>query len=243
MNEIENVFNEVVEEDNIEKQEEQTESKPKRGDPEWHDYVMSLLSPSEKDGDAPKCDGLRRLTEVLVGPIVKRSVNCVQAPNHPQGIATVSVSVSVYDKSNGFTIVEESIADAGLYNTEAKYALHQSATAETRAEARALRKLLRLRQIAAEERAPEHAEDNILGWQPEEPITEEQINLMDLLGSRCNISVMDLCNAGKNKYDSINMISKAKAAEIIAFMNRIQQKDPNVKLPSSVGKYQSDWRN
>ena len=45
------------------------------GSREWEDYVFSLLYPSEfeeKDGiKYPKSSGLRRLTQKLIGPIVK----------------------------------------------------------------------------------------------------------------------------------------------------------------------------
>jgi len=157
----------------------------------------------------------------------------------------VSITIFINNEdhpANGQTVVEESVAECGSHNTESPYDKFQSATAETRAEARALRKILRLRKVvAAEELAGNVTEQQpILNWQPEDSISNEQIEVLDRIASRCDVDVLSFINCGSKQYNKIKEVSKGTATEMIKYLNSIAQ---GIKAkPDNVGKYNSNWR-
>lgn len=223
---------------------------------EWSDYVLSLLTDGDKKDDNPTCDGLRRIAESLIGPITHKTTQVIQSPKDNNGIATVKVSLHffVIDSSKIFgtreisTLVEDGVADCGVYNTDHPYCKYQTATAETRAEARALRKVLRLRKVvAAEEIASKEVIDRSTTEKTEssdieieETITEEQISLLDTMAYRCDTNVMDLINVGKIKYDDITKVPQSAFFKLVKYLNEIQQK---VRVKHhSIGGYVSEWR-
>lgn len=126
---------------------------PARTSPEWSNYVLSHFVSDELMDGKPIVAGLRRVTKLLLGPIIKSVPVQVFPSQLPGGIgrSTVSYEVTIKDSETGEYIVYGDVADVTEDNTETLFALHGSATAATRAEARALRKALGLRVVAAEE--------------------------------------------------------------------------------------------
>lgn len=225
---------------------EEEKNTPRFGREGWSDYVLSLLLPHELEKGCPKCDGLRRLCEELIGPIMDVRIVRNQSLKIPSDIATVVVGIKVYVDNPLHplheverTIYCEDISDCGIHNTDPQYAGHASATAATRAEARVLRKLLRLSgKIAAEEDAPVNEE--LLGWKPSEPIDEAQINVMNVLCKRLDISVLDLIRLGSEKYDSVFQVTKDSATKMIKYLSDIQR--GTVNKPTTLNKYDNNWR-
>jgi hypothetical protein len=213
----------------------------------WHEWVMLQFSEDELEGGAPVCDGLRRITENILGPISKVEVIKNTSPNlNNSGNATVTVGVTIDPITLedhplfGRIAYVEDIADANRNNTPSEIFKHPSATAASRAEARVYRKLLRMKkQLAAEELQAEGviAEDL---WTPASPIKDEQINTLDLICKRTDMSVIDFINIGDNKYISINQINDTIAARMLQHANRVQRKD--IPRPDNVGKYDPNWR-
>lgn len=245
-NELQDDLVKIMLDDEPESQTENTNNEPSPpayGSEQWSHYVLSQLFPDEQEGGHPTCDGLRRLTEKLVGPITSRTITHLEPPKSPTGIATVGVCVTVLSNKLRSHIYEESVADVGPHNTEMPYAAHQSATAETRAEARALRKLLRLRKvISAEEVANINAEKiELSAWKAEDLITEEQLTLLDILCQKNNMDVLEFVNCGKNKYSHIKLIPQSVAGEMMQFLNGIQQQ--KIARPLNVTNYKTDWQN
>ena len=213
----------------------------------WADYVMSKFESDELEQGNPTCDGLRRVTESLIGPIVSRKVNVIQAPNKENfGTATVTCAVAVLNNIPdhllyNVTISEEDAADVNKFNTQKPYYLHATATAATRAEARALRKILRLKKVVAvEELSGEMEEDFIDAWRPSDPVQEEQVSLLDIVCQRCDVDVMEYVNSGENDYKTIYELDRDKAQSMIQHINKIQQ--GKVERPVGIGVYVSDWR-
>lgn len=220
---------------------------PSMDSPEWADYVLSQFRSDEMDQGNPTCDGLRRVTESLIGPITGRDVQIHQAPNKENyGTATVICTVRVLNNIPshllfGREISEQDAADVNKYNTQAPFHLHPTATATTRAEARALRKLLRLKKvIAAEELAGDVVDDFADAWSPSDPVQDEQINLLDIVCQRCDINVMEYVNSGERVYNTIYELDKNKAQTMIQHINKIQQ--GKADRPHGVGRYESNWR-
>ena len=223
------------------------EQAPAMDSADWADYVMSKFEIDELEQGNPTCDGLRRVAELLIGPIVSRRINVVQPPNKENyGTATVTCLVEVLNNIPehilyGRTISEEDAADVNKFNTQEPYHLHATATAATRAEARALRKILRLKKvIAVEELAGESSEDFIDAWKPSDPVQEEQINLLDIVCQRCDVNVMEYINSGERVYNTVFELDRNKAQSMIQHINKIQQN--KAERPVGVGKYISGWR-
>ena len=221
---------------------------PNIDSPEWSDYVMTHFQDDEMDNGHPTCDGLRRVTELLIGPIVGRKVNVIQAPSkNNYGTSTVCCTVTVMNNMPNHILYqqiihEEDAADVNKYNTQEPYHMHATATATTRAEARALRKILRLRTVIA---AEELADDGVISdygdiWKPDDQIDEEQISLLDVVSERCDVNVLDYVNSGEKQYKNIKEVSKTKASEMIQHLNKIQQ--GKSEQPVGVGTYDANWR-
>lgn len=143
--------------DNVEVEEEELSEKqdaiPSRNSLEWTPYVLSLLHKSEKAGDdVPRTVGLRRIVPLLIGPIIDTKVRVVQAPcPENEKRATVVVSVVVKDLLLEEVIRSSDAADVYIGNTDDPYANHPSATAVTKAEGRALKRILNINCYTAEE--------------------------------------------------------------------------------------------
>lgn len=230
---------------------ENEEKIPAWNSPEWSDYVLSQFTDNEIENGAPKCDGLRRVAELLIGPILNTKIVTNMFSRQPSDIATVVVGVEILvtephhplsSEINGNNVVyAEDIADCGPHNTETKYAAHASATAATRAEARALRKLLRIRGIIAAEESGEINPEYVSGgWQPDDPIDDTQIGVIELQCKRQNVNVLNLVNSGKSKVNKIEELSKSTASQIIQYLSDLQRGQK--QLPVGIGTYDKDWR-
>lgn len=154
----------------------ETEKKvPSRGSIAWTPYVLSLLDKTEKVDGQPSVDGLRRVFDDLVGPILSTNVHIVQAPSpENERRATVIFTMTFLDLAHGS--LERTISDASdcyYGNSADPFVKHPVATASSMAEGRCLRKALRIKVITADEASvPDPnavaAEEELI------PITENQ---------------------------------------------------------------------
>jgi len=212
----------------------------------WSEWVLSQFADDELENGAPTCDGLRRVAEDVLGPIAKVEVikNDTPAVSN-KGNATVVVGITIEPvlleghPRQGKSIYVEDLADANKLNTPEEIFKHPSATAGTRAESRAYRKMLRLRKVlTAEELASNtHTEED---WAPSTPITDQQITVIDMLCQRTNIDVVDFINCGDAKYVCIEQVSEQSAQKMLQYLNRIQRKD--AERPDGVETYDENWK-
>jgi hypothetical protein len=213
----------------------------------WHEWVMTQFSDDEMAGGAPYCDGLRRVTEMIIGPISKVEViSSVPPSTDNRGNATVVIGITINHvtleghPSFSESIYVEDIADCNELNTPKEYLKHPSATAATRAEARAYRKILRLKKILAAEEANADQVDAVgENWTPSNPITDQQINVLDIVCKRNNMSVMDFINSGKDKYEFIEQVTEHTAQIMLQHLSRIARGDTT--KPKGVGPYDYNW--
>jgi hypothetical protein len=135
---------------------------PTPQDKEWSDYVLRHLEKDEivkiDKKDCPLSAGLRRLVEKFIGEVIKSNSDVIQAPSQQNGHRAVCVhSITILKRDgrsqegNGWILEYQDVADAHPGNTDALYMRFALATAATRAEARALRKALKLKATSAEE--------------------------------------------------------------------------------------------
>lgn len=139
-------------------EEEQKEEKTYNPvDPEWTDWILSQMEDYEKVDENPKCDGLRRIAEKILGPFDSET-QVIQTPDVNNGYRA-TVVVHLHFPYTRYKFRCSGAADVSNTNTDKKFASHAVATAESRAEGRALRKALRLTKVITAEEASTNMED------------------------------------------------------------------------------------
>jgi hypothetical protein len=118
---------------------------PEPGDPEWTDYVLDQLSEGEKvvmdRGICPKTDGLRRVATKQYGPLSEET-EVLNWPQDGKHSAVVKVTISYKEKYSDSHRYVSGAANVNSKTTNEPYVYHAVACAETKAEGRALRRLL-----------------------------------------------------------------------------------------------------
>lgn len=123
--------------------------KPLMTDPKWSDYFISFLQPNERvkneSREAPTCDGLRRVFELLVGEIISSVGTVRDCPNNANMQRAV-VEYRLQYKPHGcdYTKTVGDGADISPFNAKAPYKDYPVATAMTTAESRCLKKAAKL---------------------------------------------------------------------------------------------------
>ena len=217
-------------------------SRPLMTDPTWQDYVMGFFEKSEMYDGKPKVQGLRRVAELLLGEITfSGPVNVYPSTNeNAPGRATVTFAVEFESR-----VRFSDVADVWHGNTDDMIAVFPAAMASTRAEARALRKALRLSIVSADELTSKDTaaitRDYVSGIKdnadttgdyesdPKEEMTNKQKSFIDVKCQQLNISGEALFREiGKNSEDktaisSHGLITKTQAITAIGVLNGYQQ--------------------
>ena len=206
-----------------------TEEHPSMLSAEWNDYVMGLFLDNELFDGNPICAGLRRVAEIVLGPIIQSGPTQVIAATDSDGPGRATVVFEVIF-ATGYTVSE--VADVWHGNTDDLFCAHPAATASTRAEGRALRKALKLRCLAAEElsrkdivsivkekTAPKTTDGD---WNSESPITVQQKNFIDNKCKQLKIDVDLFINSGNNSYSNIEDVTKETASGMVKALNQYQ---------------------
>lgn len=248
----------LFDQEDIDNKMENTEETPEDnaieyGSAGWHDYVMSKFHKSEMYNGNPLTTGLRRVAEELLGDIlVSRPVQVIASddPNGP-GRATVVFEVVIDWMNSGQLRTYGDAADCWHGNSDDLFCAHPAATASTKAEGRCLRKALKVRCVAAEEiprnkdvvaivRQSIGASPTTGEWNSEDPISDAQINFIDVKCKDVDVDVLKFINHGKETYESISKISKSKASIMIKVLNEYQNQSK--EIPATVAGYQTNWR-
>ena len=213
--------------------------------PEWSDYVKTLFDPSEMIDGNPLVHGLRRVSEMVLGPIVfsgPTQVFPVSRDDH-HGRATILFKVRF---ASGLEVTE--VADSWEGNTDDTFCAFAVCIASTRAEARALRKALKMKGVAAEELTKKDTAKIVReiskttaasdgDYQETSRITDNQARFLDAKCKQLNINVKKLL-ATKFGVDSNKKITKKVAGDAIEMVNSLQQSS----VSSDVAGYSPDWR-
>jgi hypothetical protein len=215
--------------------------------PEWHDYAMNLFNEDELVDGHPLVAGLRRVSELVIGQILfsgPTQVFPVQRDDH-HGRATVVFTVKF---ANGSTYSE--VADSWEGNTDDMFCAYAVAIASTRAEARALRKALKIKGVAAEELTKKETakivrqissvkESSGGDYDDQSRMSDAQYNFIDIKCKQLNIDgqklFKEIFNADHNK-----KVSKKIASDIIDTLNNYQRDKSSI--PESVIGYKEEWR-
>ena len=219
---------------------------PSINDLEWTDHVLELLSDDEKINGNPTTDGLRRVFEIALNcTVIGSESSVIQSPspdNEKRATVVHCISFVINNESQDDAIKYRSVsgaADVYWGNCDKIYRNHPVAVAETRAEGRALRRALKLRKVvAAEELAKEIEDDPDRGNVSK--ISSNQINFIDVMSKRLNISVVELMNSLAIVNDNIHNISHDDAVTVIKELSKHQQK--TTEIPQDLIGYQPTWK-
>lgn len=185
------------------------EDQPSSSSIEWNDYVISQFDQKlELREGHPNVAGLRRVSEKLLGPIKQSEVINFESVGN-DGRATVHYRVVFGDG----TIVSD-VADASPTNLEENFVPYAMATAATRAEARCLRKALKLRVCAAEEIGGPVNQYIAVVNNGENKITPDQLSFITTKCKRLNINIKKLISKRGN-YSSLVTLEKDVARTLI----------------------------
>jgi hypothetical protein len=207
-------------------------------DPEWNDHVMSFFAPDELVGEGrdakPKVAGLRRVTELLIGTIVKGEVkNLFHHPDDtPIGKTFAVYEVTIQTDNKSLPVVYSDAADSSAHNTDSPFEVFGAAMAVTRAEARALRKALKLRQVAAEECSKltdkkhsekEGARSNRSPDDDHRLINADQERYITSQCEKLGVDVVQFINSGENTYPTIKAVPHEIAKKMTQRINEYKQ--------------------
>jgi len=213
---------------------------------DWHDYAMTLFHDSEIVDGHPLVAGLRRVSELVLGTIVfsgPTQVFPVQRDDH-HGRATVVFTVEF---ANGMRYSE--VADSWEGNTDDMFCAFAVAIASTRAEARALRKALKIKGVAAEELTKKDTAKIVRDisntkassegeYNEQSRMSDAQYNFIDIKCKQLNVNGQKLFK--EFNVDSGKKVSKKVASDLIDRLNDYQR-DKN-SIPQELTGYQEGGR-
>jgi len=205
--------------------------------PDWTTYVLGLLQDHELKNGNPTVDGLRRVIGIVFGDIVESRTKILEIPNNNYEKCTASHTLVVRKHNDGQIVVVTAAADVRYKTTEAPYNEYLVATADTRAEGKALRRILKLSIITAEEYSAK-TEDTINN---NELINENQINVIQMLCFRLSINPAKLLaeNVSKEIKDVADI--PYQTAKVILSNLSYYQRHLN-EIPDSIKNYNANWK-
>lgn len=211
-------------------------------DPDWTEYVLSLLSPDELSPEGrPTCDGLRRVAEICLGDILRSEAKVVQGPTTLNNMTAVVEFTLEYMSKHTDTVVSfTGTADVNDKNCDPRFAVFATATAETRAEGRALRKALRLRRVLTAEEPSSLFHDSDLSNNGKS--TQMQHSFIRTICERNDINIDAYLGASKSfKWTgSLEDIPHKSATLIIAHLNELQR--DRSKIDPKYKGYDANWQ-
>ena len=214
----------------------QPSTSPDMTSPDWQEFALSHLKENEKINGHPKADSLRRLIELLIGKIISIDTEVVQCPDlSNQGRATVVSRIEV-DTGGYHTLKAAGSADVCPANTDQVFAKFPVATAETRAEGRAYRKLLRFVNVVTAEELVDESQI----CDPYDQIDQAQLIMIDTMCStaKLNINVEKFLELHDVKVENLNKLSKSKALNLCKTINSYQE----TGVPENLVGYNPNWR-
>tara|TARA_B100000131_G_C18022553_1_gene575142 strand:- start:290 stop:1051 length:762 start_codon:yes stop_codon:yes gene_type:complete len=215
--------------------------------PEWHDYAMTLFEENELVNGHPLVAGLRRVCELVLGPMTFSGPTWVKPTDRDDhhGRATVVFTVEF---ANGIKCAE--VADSWEGNTDDTFCAFAVAIASTRAEARALRKVLKIRGVAAEELTKKDTAKIVRDISKQKTSTsgdyddsgrmsDAQYNFIDVKCKQLNVDGGKLFK-DMFKIDQNRKVSKKVASDIIDVLNNYQRDKSSI--PNEMVGYNEEWR-
>ncbi len=192
-----------VEDEAIHSDEAVESSEVKPQSPGWSEYVLDHLDDGELRDGNPTVDGLRRVTEEVFGDILTSSSHIY---NHDtsRGVCTIKHTLQIRKHGTGDIITVDGCVDVNKSNIPHPFNQHLVATADTRAEGKAIRRALKIRVVTAEE-MQNSDEDDLLA--AEENITDQQILAINQMCKRLDVNLENAVKAACAGVKSVRLVS------------------------------------
>lgn len=210
---------------------EQKETIPSPTDENWTEYVMKLFTKDEVDNGNPKVDGLRRVTEKVYGPF-SIFTNVIDSPNINNGFrASVAVQLQfLHGENAGWQV--SGAADVFSGNTAAPYHKHAVATAETRAEGRALRKALKLVKVLSAEETYNADSDEPNG--SDSRILQTMVSSLHTMADRANLDAVKVAVKMGFDVESLDQLTHKQGISVANQISQYHRKE--VETPDELRK-------
>lgn len=231
---------EVVEETNDDQEIYQEEI---HGSEDWVDYVMQQFTSSETDEKGnPKIAGLRRLAGTLLGDIIFSGPislwPAVDSEKPGRAAAIVEVRIAwkgAYDDIRVFRGCAGAWWNKNIGNVDEEFAVFPEAVAETRAEARALKKALGLPMVSADETMQKDSKEMLNNYRESQEdkwsndgISHAQVCAIQTMCKRLKIDYNKFINSGEKEYEDIKHVPKAIAVKMLQKLNQYQRSELEV---------------
>lgn len=208
---------------------------PTYGSPEWQAYVLGLLRPEEQVDGFPRYFGLRRIAQLVLGPIVSsKPISVTVVPQDGFRATTVAYEIifdwkldrSIHVAMNGSVKSFDDYRTFGgvadcVEDIKTPYGRHPAASAETKAESRALKKALCLNVLSAEEIISGYDE------KVEEAPQSAKINsqLIGCIEAKCGALKIELNQVLKDfgATTPIKSMSMGEGRKLFTFLNEYQK--------------------
>ncbi len=198
--------------------------------PEWTQYVLSQFEDDELEGKNPKVDGLRRVTELLIGDIEEEGCDLVSAPSNENEMRACVKAWIIIRPQKGKHKRYEALADAYSGNCTEKFNTFITALADTRAKGRCFRNALKLRQVhAAEEMQAGVTDAYVLN---DGKIDQSQMYAINLISDRKNMNLKDILTSLEIDHETdsggnvnLSSLSNGEARKILQKLNKIETKE------------------
>ena len=234
-------FEQIVENTHIEEEYDVVDNNPQTPseyDPEWSEYLLDQLSDSELINGAPTVDGLRRITEKCFGEIVGSKSAIIESPtsqNNQRCTICHTLTISKYRSAQSISV--DGCVDVLYHKTPYPFKDHLVATADTRAEGKALRRALKIRVVTAEELQNEDEQEALSS---DELVNDQQVLALNQLCKRLDLSVKSFVKGENNKVKKIDELRNLEARLLIAKLSEFQRTPKDI--PESYMGYDENWK-
>ena len=191
---------------------------------DWTQRVLSYMKDDEKVNGKPKHHGLRRMVELIRGPIVYSRTVLIETPNKDNGWAAIS-EYNCRIKTEDGEVEYGDIADATFDNVgssdadKKKFAPFVVAVSSTRSKSRAWRDALSLAIVTYDELPKDVDSVDAADF---EPMNDAQIDTCKTICKRLKLKFEDFVFEETGLKD-LNKISRLEGARLVKELNRQQQ--------------------
>ena len=224
--------------DKVEYAQNELPTHPKEHDPEWSEYLLDQLSDNELINGAPTVDGLRRITEKCFGEIIGSRSEIIDTPTAQNNQrCTIKHTLTIAKYGTAHSIVVDGCVDVLYHKTPYPFKDHLIATADTRAEGKALRRALKIRVVTAEELQNEDEQEALSS---DELVNDQQILAINQLCKRLDISVVPLVTGEYKKTKTITELRNLEARLLISKLSEFQRTPDDI--PKTYIGYNENWK-
>lgn len=212
----------------------QTELQPMNSiddtDPSWSDHVMSHFVDNELKDGMPTCDGLRRVFKKLIGEITDRYVDVLKCPTMTDPTATVLCTIRYKKRGSVKEFSTSDVFDVNNDNTPWPYSKASTATAATKAEARALRKGLGLVKVYSAEEVHEAidvSDVSMASVDGNKPISDSAKIAINTMANRLGIKPSKLFKFMSLDKEDVSNLTYTEGHAVLAKLNSFTRGEAN----------------